>query len=128
MTMTATNIAARQASLLEKMAGEIYTLKKILNNEAPHFDTGNIELLLVEMDELDKLKKEAIVMALWNGVKGLNRLPENDFEAHYSLEIQIIGAVKAWRMITGDDLKTSANAVKAIREEIYNGTIKFPFI
>ncbi len=124
--MKAITIAAEQAKLLKKANDLLGMWMRPDDGKVDRFD--ETKLFQIEVEELEKHKKDAIIDALWEGVKGLNREPENDFEAHYRLEINIIPAVKAWRLITGDDLKTSADAVKAIREEIYNGTIKFPFI
>ncbi len=124
--MKAITIAAEQAKLLKKASDLLAVWMRPDDGRIDRFD--ETKLLQIELEELNKKKKSAIIDALWEGVKPLNAAPENDFEAHYNLQIQIIPAVKAWRLITGDSLADSANGVKAIREEIYNGTIKFPFI
>jgi hypothetical protein len=125
--MIAISIAAKQAELLERMANTVYMLtvaSKTNSVLTPELEAA--EEILKEIDELDKLKKAAIVTELWQGIKVLKEEPENDWERNHGLRIFMIPGVKAYRLIYGADLKTSVEAVKAIREEIHNGTIKFP--
>jgi hypothetical protein len=125
--MIAISIAAKQAELLERMANTVYMLtvaSKTNSVLTPELEAA--EEILKEIDELDKLKKGAIVTELWQGIKVLKEEPENDWERNHGLRIFMIPGVKAYRLIYGTDLKTSVEAVKAIREEIHNGTIKFP--
>ena len=125
--MIAISIAAKQAELLERMANTVYMLtvaSKTNSVLTPELEAA--EEILKEIDELDKLKKAAIVTELWQGIKVLKEEPDNDWERNHGLRIFLIPGVKAYRLIYGCDLKTSVEAVKAIREEIHNGTIKFP--
>ena len=125
--MIAITIAAKQAELLEKMANLVYIMTVAAKTNSSLIDElEQAELLLKEVDELDKHKKAAVVTALWEGIKILNTEPENEWERKHSLRIFMVPAVQAYRLMNGTDLKTSVEAVKAIREEIHNGTITFP--
>jgi ribosomal protein L7/L12 len=125
-------IAAENAQVLKSLTKEVSKLLTAIKSPENTIVIDNlteIEMLLKDAENLQSHVQAAVIQTLWESMTSLDREAETEFEKFYGLKIKsTIPAIKSWRLITGDGLKDSKEAVDKIVAGINDGSIKFPHL